>query len=135
MKYLDICNSSSIRKIEEAYVGIIKPKNYVKWQQTEAITLFLEGIHQFCVKSVNRTFNVVLATNERIVPTQIRDFILYAEPDYVTYYLKSSCDILSSIYIAHFEVFKKKDYEASSLCARGVLYLAKIKSAENQKYE
>lgn len=69
MGYLDIANV--VKKNGNEWIGYANPRHYKDWDQVDPMVLFIEGIHQFCVKTVKKTIPEKI--NMQLVPVQLKN--------------------------------------------------------------
>lgn len=124
MNYLQICNMDDIIEIEHGYIGHFIPQNYNKWHEFDAEVLFIEGVHQFCVKIVKK-FSDEQFLDNRIIPAQIRSLELTTKPTFDIYFILANYEYMTNTYLVKFKVFSDSKY--SELIASGDVYLSKLK--------
>jgi hypothetical protein len=132
MNYLDICKITDIKMKNNFCVGFIDPKNYSLYNETEVMTLFLEGVHQFCVKIIYKYSEFNNSDFKRMVPSQIKNFVFYQVPELKKYYLKATFTEVSQFYIVNVAVFTHENMDAEKLLSQGQIYLAGMDASEIQ---
>lgn len=118
--YLSIVPLNCIYQDGEQFYGLIKPTNYSSWSMHEALTLILEGIHQFGVKISLLTNPPNHNQSGSRIPGQLKHVIIKGSLSCADHQIKGTCVNINDLSLVTFSVSTLDSTEL----IEGQLYIA-----------
>lgn len=117
MRYLDI--GSVIKQSDNYCIGYINTRRYTAWKKVDPMILLIEGIHQFCVKSVKKI--MPQKGNIQLVPVQLKNIQMSEIIHHGIFKITGKLSSMSEAFSINFVVSKK------GLLATGTVIVSDLK--------